>query len=111
MKILLLNNYPMDKAFSKYKQGQYPGHHLWGAAHLQSHGIETIIPPFIGATTNSYLKRVAGGLGFRVDYIRQQFDALRRSATVDIVYSACQNNTQLLAQLRRKQILKKESKM
>ena len=96
MKVLLLNNYPMDRSWELWQNGEYPGQHLWGATHLAKHGIEVEIVPY---QTSTLLNKIGRGLGLG-DHLDQQLRILFRRSDYDAVYSACQTNTVLLALLR-----------
>ncbi|PSB24812.1 glycosyltransferase [Stenomitos frigidus] len=96
MKVLLLNNYPMDHAWELWQNGEYPGQHLWGATHLAKHGIEVEIVPY---QTSRLLNKIGRKIGLG-DHLDQQLYVLFSRANYDVVYSACQTNTFLLACLR-----------
>lgn len=96
MKVLLINNYPMDVAWRLWQSGQYPGHHLWGATHLKQYGVETEILPY---EKYGFLKKMSQKLRFLGD-LDQQLRVLFHSSDYDILYAACQTNTFLLSMLR-----------
>lgn len=92
----------MQSSYGAWQKGEYPAHHLWGAAHLDDFGIQTDILPFekFPALNNywrlqQFLK--LDQLGMRG--LDQQIRALV-SGRYDLIYSACQNHTFLLARLR-----------
>lgn len=103
MKVLLINNYPMDHAWELWQNGEYPGQHLWGATHLEKHGIEVEIVPH---QTSSLLNKIGRKIGLG-DYLDQQLRILFSRADYDVVYSACQTNTFLLALLRSLKVFRK----
>ena len=96
MKVLLINNYSMEDAWRLWQEGKYPGHHLWGATHLEQYGVETKILPH---EKFGRLKRFSKKLGFLGD-LDQQLRILFHRADYDMLYSACQTNTFLLSMLR-----------
>ncbi|MBW4469056.1 MAG: glycosyltransferase [Stenomitos rutilans HA7619-LM2] len=96
MKALFMNNYPMDQAWESWQNGEYPGHHLWGATHLAKHGIEVEIVPY---QTLKLLNKIGCKLGLG-DHLDQQLRVLFHRADFDVVYSACQTTTFLLSVLR-----------
>lgn len=96
MKVLFINNYPMDHAWSLWQNGEYPGHHLWGATHLSKHGIEVQILPH---QTSKFLNKIGRKLGLG-DHLDQQLRILFSRTDYDVIYSACQTNTFLLSLLR-----------
>jgi glycosyltransferase involved in cell wall biosynthesis len=96
MKVLFVNNYPMDKAWEEWKRGEYPGNHLWGATLLQKYGIEVDILPH-----EKYI--FLNKIGWRLKlggYLDQQIRILLRLFHYDLIYSACEDNTFFLALLR-----------
>lgn len=96
MKVLLINNYPMDDAWERWQNGEAPGQHLWGATHLTQHGIEVEILPY---QPLKFLNRMGRNIGLG-DHLDQQLRILFSRVDYDVVYSACQTNTFLLALLR-----------
>jgi glycosyltransferase involved in cell wall biosynthesis len=90
MRVLFLNDYPMCKARELNLRGLYPSQHLWGMYEIEKFGIEPIYFPdktWIGSPAK---------LKFSV----QQLQAWLISGKYDVIYSACQFNTWLLARLR-----------
>lgn len=97
MKVLFINNYPMDKAWKDWKRGEYPGHHLWGVTHLHQYGIEVDILPY---EQSSILNKI--GNKFKLGkYLDQQVRVCLKFSKYDLVYSACQENTLFLSTLRK----------
>ena len=96
-RVLFLNNYSMSQAMQGWKAGTYPGHHLWGVTGLEAHGFEALVPPFSGLPRLNRLmtRYLPDSWG---DCDQQVRAALRLD--YDIVYSACQFTTGLLARLR-----------
>lgn len=103
MKVLFINNYPMDKAWEEWDRGEYPGHHLWGVTHLQKYGIEVDILPH---EKYSILNKI--GSKFKLGgYLDIQLRILLRYSQYDLVYSGCQFNTLFLSLLRSLGIFRK----
>jgi glycosyltransferase involved in cell wall biosynthesis len=97
MKVLFINNYPMDRAWERWKRGVDPANHLWGTADLPKYGIAVDILP------HEKFPMLKKGLWRRLGYlgdIDQQLRILLRRSQYDVVYSACQSNTHLLSFLR-----------
>lgn len=86
----------MDHAWDLWQNGEYPGHHLWGATHLSQHGIEVEIFPH---QASECLNKIGRKIGFG-DQLGQQLQILFSHADYDVIYSACQTNTSLLSLLR-----------
>ena len=94
MKILFVNNYAMNRAWNLWKNGEWPGHHLWGITHLNTYGIDVDILPYEKYVR---LKRImAGELGD----LDQQVRMLVNWHGYDLIYSGCQTSTILLSWLR-----------
>lgn len=109
MKILFLNNYEMDSAWIHWQQGDYPGHHLWGATGLSDLGIEVRILPYerFNSLNRSWrIQRLLGMNQLQMVALDQQVRALVYGK-YDVLYSACQKHTFLLAYLRGRGIFKK----
>lgn len=95
MKVLFINNYPMDKAWRDWEKCEYPAHHLWGITHLSRHGIECDI---LAYERYSLLDKI--GKSFKISYLDQQVRVFFKAFKYDVIYSACGNNTFFLALLR-----------
>jgi len=103
MKVIFINNYSMDWAWEKWKQKEYPGHHLWGAAHFHENGVDIEIIPH---EKYLILKKISSKIKFLGD-LDQQIRILFRRPHYDIVYSGCQYNTFLLSIMRSMGLFKK----
>jgi glycosyltransferase involved in cell wall biosynthesis len=103
MKVLFINNYPMDHAWELWKKKEYPGHHLWGVTHLHNYGIEVAILPH---NRYSILKKIGEKTKFLGD-LDQQVRILLQESQYDLVYSGNELSTSLLALLRSVGIFKK----
>ena len=100
MKVLFINNYPMDQAWEAWKNGEYPGNHLWGITDLSKYGIDVdILPHQKYAILNKIGRRLKLG-----DYLDQQLriflKILLNWHQYDLIYSACETNTFFLALMR-----------
>jgi len=103
MKVIFVNNYPMDGAWELWKKREFPAHHLWGATQLQEYGIDVDILPhekFRFSKTLSNKIKLLGDLD-------QQIRILFRKPDYDLVYSAHDLTTSLLALLRSVGIFRK----
>jgi glycosyltransferase involved in cell wall biosynthesis len=96
VKVLFINNYPMDQCLKEWQRGEYPGHHLWGATHLPDYGIDIDILPFEKYTVLNKIGQMLK-LGNHLD---QQLRVFWAASKYDLVYSACQDNTLFLSLLR-----------
>lgn len=100
MKVLLINNYPMDQAWRLWKQGDYPGNHLFGMTHIDRHGFQPVIPPY-----RKYGWLASLGRGSRLGDLDQQVRALFEDC--DVIYAASQFDSLALATLRAAGVLRK----
>ncbi len=103
MKVLFINNYPMDHAWELWKKQEYPGHHLWGVTQLHKYGIEVDILPH---ERYSVLKKIGDKTKVLGD-LDQQLRILLQKSQYDLVYSGTDLNTSLLAFLRSIGLFKK----
>lgn len=98
MKLLFVNDYPMDEAMTLWKRGEYPGHHLWGATHFKAHGIEFDIAALC---ERPCLQKF--GLSSKrpfLESLERQLHMLFSPRQYDVIYSASQYSTWLLSWLR-----------
>ncbi|MBE9125335.1 MULTISPECIES: glycosyltransferase family 4 protein [unclassified Coleofasciculus] len=96
MKILFLSNAPMDAAWQKWEQGDYPGHRLFGATHLPKYGIDVDVLPHIKYMR---LKEISDRIKV-LGNLDQQLRILFRNSPYDLVYSGDDLNTSVLTLLR-----------
>lgn len=86
MRVAVLNDYPMETALKLIAEGSYPAQHSWGASLFSALGAQPVVFPFHGAKLSASL--------------RTQLSVLMQQHRFDVVYSACQSETWLLARLR-----------
>ena len=94
MKVLLINNYPTDKAFQLWEKGEYPSHYIWGKVELDKNKkIEIII---LKHEKYKFLNFI-GNL-FKIKYLDQQIRTLWIIKKIDIIYApyATANTTFLI---------------
>lgn len=97
MRVLFLNDYPMVQARALNEQGLYPSQHLWGMKEITRWGIEPVYFP----------DSTWAGPPSRWKFSVQQLQAWLQSHPCDLVYSACQFNTWILARMRWLGLLRK----
>jgi glycosyltransferase involved in cell wall biosynthesis len=103
MKVVFINNYPMDHAWELWKKREYPGHHLWGATHFNKYEIDVDIIPH---KKYVILKKISSKIKILGD-LDQQLRIFFSSSKYDLVYSGHYFNTLLLAFMRSMGIFKK----
>lgn len=96
MRVLFINNYPMDHAWELWEQQEYPAHHLWGTTSLGEYGIKVKILKY---EQFNFLNNLGAKLKLG-RYIDQQIRILLNYWKFDIVYSGSNDNTFLLSLLR-----------
>jgi glycosyltransferase involved in cell wall biosynthesis len=83
MKILIVNDYPLDKYFVQWKNGLTPSQQLWGKVELdRENGLEVIILPH---EKYKFLDRI--GNIFNIQHLDQQWRALLIKNDIDIIYA------------------------
>ncbi|RZS96983.1 glycosyltransferase [Cecembia calidifontis] len=83
MKVLLLNDYPMDSYYNDWEKGITPGQQLWGKTEIDKmDGIEMIV---MSHEENKFLKKL-GNL-FLIQHLDLQLRALKYSKEIDAYYS------------------------
>ena len=95
-RVYFANNYPVRVALQAWRQGTYPGQHLWGTMALEAAGYEVVYSKFGGG--QSALERVSRRMRGRVGNLAQEAEALRSHA--DVFYVADPRSLHLLAQRR-----------
>jgi glycosyltransferase involved in cell wall biosynthesis len=107
MRVLFLNNYPMEEVFKLWKERRFPGHHLWGITELERLGFEVDILAYETFPERFLYDRLLGRRRTRLNVgLGQQIRALCRGR-YDVVYSGCQYHTWLLAHLRSRGLFRK----
>lgn len=104
VKVLLVNNYSMENAYSLWKIGKSASHHLWGKIELEKKGnVEMIIFPH---EKNVLLNKI--GKFFGINHLDQQIRVLGNLNSFDILYAPYStSNTKLLLFLKLLGILRK----
>jgi glycosyltransferase involved in cell wall biosynthesis len=84
IRVLLMNNYSMEKAYLEWQNGITPSHHLWGKIEIEKRGnVEMEILPF---EKYKFLNKIGDFL--RIECLDQQVRALRKIKEIDIIYAA-----------------------
>jgi hypothetical protein len=100
-RLLVLNNYSLERVQGEVARGEKPAHHLYGIDRFAGMGFEVETIPVDETRTPSH-GIVARGLRALppLGDVRQQVAALRRLAAGDLIYAPCQTQTQMLSYLR-----------
>ncbi|AKP50698.1 hypothetical protein CA2015_1250 [Cyclobacterium amurskyense] len=96
-RVLLINNYSMDRAYSLWEKGQSGSHHVWGKVELDQRGkVEMIVFPH---EKYKFLNKI--GKLFGIGHLDQQIRVLLNLNSFDILYSPySKSNTKLLLILK-----------
>lgn len=99
-RILVLNNYSINRVLKEYEEGKKPSHHLYGIIELKKMGHSIIV---IDPNNHSFLYKFSNILrGMPLLYIgnlQQQFEAIFNYKKYDLVYAPCQDTTIFLGVL------------
>ncbi len=99
-RLVVLNNYSLERVWQEVNRGKKPAHHLFGIDHLQRRGWEVTIAPCPENRKSVGLGAgVAGMIRRLFDYgdIAQQRFAWALRGQADLIYAPCQTQTGLLA--------------
>lgn len=83
VKIILLNTYPMDKAYEEWKNNITPSHHLWGKIELDRRG--RVYVEILRFEKYKFLNDI--GRIFKIEFLDQQIRTLFRIRKYDIIYA------------------------
>jgi|SRR5580704_7905176 glycosyltransferase involved in cell wall biosynthesis len=88
MRVICLNNYPLEKATRMADEGTYPRQHLWGTDALRATGDDVVLAPFLEPTIHPAWTRVHEATRYGLGSFDQQAFALRHLARGSVIYSA-----------------------
>ena len=102
LRVLILNNYPMDRVLREVELNETPDQVLFGVNRLAGFGFKPIFLPYPATGSWSKVQNFIRILRIPLDLgdLQQQMMALRLSADADIVYAPCGSQTHLLQYLR-----------
>ena len=101
-RILVLNNYPLARVAEEVQAQLKPDHHLFGVNRLSAAGFTVRVVPFKKFGLLRLINRVLALIRFPIAIgdLDQQLSAWLSRSDIDLVYSPCQTQTQLLSYLR-----------
>ena len=102
IRVLILNNYPMDRVIREVSLGETPDQALFGVNRLQEYGFEPIFLPYPAIGRWSKFQKLLSRLRIPLELgdLQQQMMALQLSSQADLVYAPCGSQTHLLQYLR-----------
>jgi glycosyltransferase involved in cell wall biosynthesis len=89
-RICTLNNYPLGKMWGLSRSGWVPRQHLWGVDALAAAGHIVDVAPFHEPDERNLLDRISSRSRRVLGHLDQEAYAMRRMATVDVLYCADQ---------------------
>jgi glycosyltransferase involved in cell wall biosynthesis len=101
-RVLVLNNYSLERVWGEVRRGEKPDHHLFGLNYFHERGYDVQLVPFDQSPFWLKLDRLAAKarlLPF-LGCLDQQSSAWRGLNECDLIYSPCQTQTHLLSYLR-----------
>ena len=102
IRVLILNNYPMDRVIREVNLGETPDQALFGVNRLQEYGFKPIFLPYPANGKWSKLQKMLVRLRIPLELgdLQQQMLALQLSSQADLVFAPCGSQTHLLQYLR-----------
>ena len=102
LRVLILNNYPMDRVIQEVDLNETPDQVLFGVNRLPEYGFEPIFLPYPAIGRWSKFQKLLGRLRIPLELgdLQQQMMALQLSSHADLVYAPCGSQTHLLQYLR-----------
>lgn len=83
MRVLLVNNYSMERAYNLWKRGESGSHHVWGKIEIErDYDIEVIVFPH---ERNKWINKIGNLVG--ISHLDQQIRMLFQLDTFDILYA------------------------
>lgn len=107
-RILVLNNYPLERVLSGVQRQEEPNHHLFGINYFYQKGYEVEIIPFQSWQFLKNINHLLAKSHFPVPVgnLDQQWSALRCLNNADLIYTPCQAHVDILSYLRGLGLLK-----
>ena len=103
MRVIFLNEYPMDLIWQEWLKQESPGHHLWGMTNFYKYGISCQI---LKHEKYTRLKKISQKIKVLGD-LDQQLRILLQQSQFDVVYTGHYFNTLLLGFLHNIGLFKK----
>lgn len=101
-RVLVLNNYPMDRVLREMQLGETPDHVLFGINRLPDFEFELVFLPYPARGPWYFLQILLRIIRLPLDLgdLQQQVLALKLSHDADLVFAPCGSQTHLLQYLR-----------
>jgi glycosyltransferase involved in cell wall biosynthesis len=100
-RVVILNNYPLERVWAEVRLGETPDHHLFGINYFEERGYQPVIVPMRDGSWSRWQRRVERTrVPLELGDLQQQRDALACLRDGDLVYAPCASQTQGLQYLR-----------
>lgn len=101
-RIVVVNNYSLERVWNEVKAGQTPDHYLYGVNYFAERGYEVEIIPLTKDTFLSDIQRCyeRAKIPVPIGNLEQQELALSAGRRADLIYAPCQTQTHLLGYMR-----------
>ena len=101
-RVLVLNNYPLDRVLREVQLGETPDHVLFGVNRLAELGYEPVFLPYPAEGRWARFQAMLGRLRVPLELgdLQQQMLALRQVKHADLIYAPCGTQTHWLHYLR-----------
>ena len=100
-RVLILNNYPLDRVIKEVELGETPDQVLFGVHRLQDFGFDPIFLPYPAIGVWSRFQRLLSRLRIPLELgdLQQQVMAIRLSSQADLIYAPCGSQTHFVQYL------------
>lgn len=101
-RVLVLNNYSLERVWQEVRRGDTPDHHLYGVNHLQDLGYEIKVVPDSESRVIHAMARFLRGIRWPIPMgaLDRQWGAWRLLEEADLIYAPCGEELNSLAYLR-----------
>jgi glycosyltransferase involved in cell wall biosynthesis len=101
-RVLVFNNYSLDKVWKEVDNKEKPDHHLYGINYFQDRGYQVEIVSYRTSSVLCKLNQLVNKINPLVPLgnLDQEWSALQDLNKSDLIYSPCQTQTQLLTYAR-----------
>ena len=100
-RVVVLNNYPLERVWDEVRLGETPDHHLFGINYFEERGYQPVIVPMRDGGWGRWQRRMAvARFPLELGDLQQQRDALACFRDGDLVYAPCASQTHSLQYLR-----------
>jgi glycosyltransferase involved in cell wall biosynthesis len=100
-RVVVLNNYPLERVWDEVRLGETPDHHLFGINYFEERGYQPVIVPLRDSGWSRWQRRMeVARFPLELGDLQQQRDALSCLRAGDLIYAPCASQTHALHYLR-----------